>query len=89
MKQAATIEKCSSVYSWLFCLSSTATKRQSARRMTRKHVIRVRVFAVFSFSPNKLPTIQATLQSSVAFYYEDSVLKKKGGKRITYGSNQG
>ena len=46
-------------------------------------MIRVRVFAVFSFSPNKLPTIQATLQSSVAFYYEDSVLKKKGGKRIT------
>ena len=39
--------------------------------------------AVFSFSPNKLPTIQATLQSSVAFYYEDSVLKKKGSKRIT------
>ena len=30
-----------------------------------------------------LPAIQATLQSSVAFYYEDSVLKKKGGKRIT------
>ena len=46
-------------------------------------MIRVRGFAVFSLSPNKLPTIQVTLQSSIAFYYKDSVLKKKGGKPIT------
>lgn len=45
--------------------------------------MRVSIFAVFSFSRNKLPTIQATLQSSTAFYHGDSVLKKKGGKLIT------
>ena len=83
MKQAATIDKCHFVYSWQFCLSEYATERQSAGRMMRKDFATRSIASVCfqGFFPS--PAIRATLQSSHAFYHEDSVLKKKGGKRIT------